>query len=144
MLFRSLEGKVLNMKKNFRIVLYIFTFSISSIILFSFTPINAFNKKELLNMLVSVISIIVAILVTYLFSKLFAEKSIRIERKKEIDEFSKKVTYLRRVAFQIRKMYSFWNHQEHKLKTIMDNKFPDLLYEEYRGYEAPGDRKSVV
>jgi hypothetical protein len=129
------------MKNNFRIVLYLLTFSISSIILFSFTPINAFNKKELLSLLVSVISIIIAILVTYLFSKLFAEKSIRIERKKEIDEFSKKVTYLRRIAFQIRKMYSFWRHQDHNLKAIMDNKFPDLLYEEYRGNEAPEFKK---
>ena len=129
------------MKNNFRILLYGFTFSISSIFLFCFTPTNAFNKSGLLSMMVSVISIIVAILVTYLFSKLFAEKTIRIERKKEIDEFSKKITYLRRMAFHIRKMYSFWRHQDHDLKAIMDNKFPDLLYEEYRGSERLEFRK---
>jgi hypothetical protein len=135
------EQTTKGMKNNFRILLFLSTFSISSNILFSFTPVNAFNKKELLSMLVSVISIIVAIIVTYLFSKLFAEKTIRIERKKEIDEYSKKVTYLRRMAFQIRKMYSFWRHEGHDLKAIMDNQFPDLLYEEYRGYERTGLRK---
>lgn len=91
--------------------------------------------------MISVISIILAILVTYLFSKLFAEKTVRIERKKEIDEFSKKITYLRRIAFHIRGMHDFWRHERQNLKGILDHRFDDLLYEEYRGYDLPGIRK---
>lgn len=129
------------MNNFYRISLYILSFSLSSIILFSFTPINNFDKKELLGIIVSISSIIVAIIVTYLFSKLFSEKTIRVERKKEIDEFSKKITYLRRMAFHIKGMHNFWRYKNVNLKAIIDQKYPDLIYEEYRGYEVNGIKK---
>lgn len=133
--------KQFNKMKNFyRILLYELSFTLSFYILITYTPILDFDKKEILSTIISVASIILAIIVTYLFSKLFAEKSIRIERKKEIDEFSKKITYLRRIAFHIRGMFDFWRHERHNLKAIMDGKYADLLYEEYRGAEIPGIR----
>ena len=129
------------MKNFYRILLYEISLTISFVILLSYTPITTFDKKEILSTIISVASIILAIIITYLFSKLFAEKSVRIERKKEIDEFSKKITYLRRIAFHIRGMYDFWRHEGHNLKSIMDNRYADLLYEEYRGSEMPGIRQ---
>lgn len=127
----------------YRILIYEISLLLSLMILFSYTPIIDFNKKEILSTMISVISIILAIVVTYLFSKLFAEKSIRIERKKEIDGFSKKITYLRRIAFHIRGMHDFWRYQplNHNLKSKIDHHYPDLLYEEYRSYDIPGIRK---
>ena len=107
----------------------------------SYTPILTFSKKETLTTIISVVSIILAIIITYLFSKLFAEKSIRVERKKEIDEFSKKITYLRRIAFHIRGMHDFWRYKQHNLKSKMDGKYSDLIYEEYRGHEIRGIRQ---
>lgn len=126
------------MKTFYRILLYEICFSISFIILISYTPILTFDKKETLNTIISVVSIILAIIITYLFSKLFAEKTVRVERKKEIDEFAKKITYLRRIAFHIRGMHDFWKHNYHNLKSIMDNQYSDLLYEQYKGYKIPG------
>jgi len=128
------------MKTFYRILLYEISFSITFLILISYTPISTFEKKESLSTIISVVSIILAIIITYLFSKLFAEKSIRIERKKEIDEFAKKITYLRRIAFHIRGMHDFWKHNNHNLKSIIDNRYSGLLYEEYRSYEIPGIR----
>lgn len=128
------------MNNFYRILSYIVSICVSSISLILFTPIVDFEKKETLNTIISASSIILAIIVTYLFSKLFAEKSIRIERKKEIDEFSKKITYLRRIAFHIRGMHDFWSYKEHNLKSTIDRNYADLLYEEFRGVKIPGIR----
>lgn len=91
-----------------------------------------FNKKEILTILISTASIIVAIIITYLFSKLFTEKTIRIERKKEIDSLSIKITDLRRIAHRIRRMHEFWKFKDTNVKSIIDRKYPTLTYEEYR------------
>lgn len=135
------KQQTLTMNNFYRILIYQLSFSISLVILISYTPILTFSKKEILSTIISVVSIILAIIITYLFSKLFAEKAIRVERKKEIDEFSKKITFLRRIAFNIRGMHEFWKHNRHNLKAVMDGKYSNLIYEEYRGYEIPGIRK---
>lgn len=110
-------------------------------IFINYTKADSFNKKEVLSTLISVISIIIAIIVTYLFSKLFAEKAVKIERKKEIDLLSSKVTSLRKIAFHIRGMFNFWKFNNVNIKSILDHKYKDLTYEEYRGYDLPGHRK---
>lgn len=110
-------------------------------IFMKFSNPNNFDKKEILGILISVISIIIAIIVTYLFSKLFAEKTIKIERKKEIDLLSTKITYLRRIAFHIRGLHEFWKFDDVNIKSIVDHKYEELTYEEYRGYERKGHRK---
>jgi len=93
---------------------------------------NDFKGSEILNVLISVSSILVAIVVTFLFSKLFAENAVRIERKKEIDELSLKVTYLRRIAHHLRGLHEFWNFNGINAKSVIDNKYKDLHFEEYR------------
>ena len=64
-----------------------------------------------------------------------------VERKKEIDEFSKKITYLRRLAFHIAGLHDFWKYKDVNIKSIIDHKYEELTYEEYRGYEIEGHRK---
>lgn len=129
-------------ERNFiRIIIFEIIFILSSLVLFSFSENSAFNKKEILSLLISVISIIIAILITYIFSKLFAEKTIRIERKKEIDEYSLKITNLRIIAFHILGMHKFWKFRDVNIKSAVDYNYPNLKYEEFRGYDLPGIRQ---
>ena len=64
--------------------------------------------EVLLNIMISTISITLAILVTYFFSKLFSEKSERINRKIKIDDLSIKITAIRRLAHNLRVNREFW------------------------------------
>ena len=121
-----------------RIILYPIISFVSFAIFINFTNPENFDKIEILSILISVLSILVAIVVTYLFSKLFAEKSIKIERKKEIDILSIKVTYFRRIAFHIRSLHEFWRFNDVNIKSIVDHNYEDLTYEQYRGYDVPG------
>jgi len=116
-----------------RITAFIVIAALTYLFLFNCTRPNLFDKNSILSSLISVISIIIAIIITFLFSKLFAEKSIRIERKKEIDDLAKKLTYLRRIAFHIKSMNEFWNFKDVNIKSILDNQYKTLTYEIYRG-----------
>ena len=139
-----------NSIQNFIPIIIFFTRVIiyETIILLSFqelyfrTDPYLIETTEILGMLVSVISIIVAIIVTYLFSKLFSEKAIKIERKKDIDRLSLKITWLRQIAFHIRNMHEFWRFGEHNIKSRIDHRFPNLTYEEYRSSVVGGYRLS--
>lgn len=124
-----------------RIIIFEIIFIFSCIILFNNTSESSFNKKEVLSLLISIISILFAILVTYIYSKLFTEKTIRIERKKEIDEHSLKITSLRNIAFHILGLHEFWKFQDANIKSAVDYHYPDLKYEEFRGYDLPGLRQ---
>lgn len=119
----------------------ILIFEIVAIIIFSIihskTNHNEFDAPPVLSLLVSVISIIIAIIITYLFSKLFAEKSERIQRKYTIDELSHKVTLFRKIAFHIKDMREFWSQSKYNVKQKLDNKYKRLTYHQYRnlGYD---------
>lgn len=117
----------------YRIIIYEISFFICLWTFYLSTDYKTFDKNNTLNLLISVIAIIVAIIITFLFSKLFSEKSIRVERKKEIDSLSIKITYLRRMAYHIRGMYEFWEIGSTNSKSIIDYKYKNLTYEEYRG-----------
>lgn len=125
----------------FRIIIFEICFIITSSILFSYSKAENFNKKEILSLLISAGCIIIAIMVTYLFSKLFTEKTIRIERKKEIDEYAIKITRLKNIAYRILGMHEFWKFKDINIKSAVDYYYPDLTYEEYRSYDLPGIRK---
>ncbi|WP_268223534.1 hypothetical protein [Sinomicrobium oceani] len=133
--------RIKTINKLIRNFIYPIVAFISFWIFIEFTNTDEFNKNQILSTIISVISIIIAIIVTYLFSKLFAEKTTRIERKKEIDLLSSKVTSLRKMAFHIRGLHEFWKFNGINVKSIIDHKYKDLSYEEYRGYEVPGHRK---
>lgn len=131
---QSIKNVVEIISKNFdRIIIFELSLFISILFLFQNTNQDSFSKKEILQLLISVVAIIVAIIVTYLFSKLFAEKTIRVERKKEIDELSLKITYLRRIAHRIRGLHEFWKFSKGvNIKSTIDHKYPTLSYETYR------------
>jgi hypothetical protein len=61
-----------------------------------------------------------------------------VERKREIDELSLKITYLRRIAYHIRGLHEFWKFKDDvNIKSAIDTKYNTLTYEEYRQYEEP-------
>ncbi len=84
--------------------------------------------------MVSVTSITLAILVTFFFSKLFAERQDRIQRKATIDEYSKKVTALRRIAHRIKGDHKFWEFAP-TAKSKLDSKYTSLTVEQFRSLE---------
>ena len=86
--------------------------------------------NNILNLLISTISITIAILVTFFFSKLFAEKQERIQRKVRIDEYSEKLTAFRRIAFHLRSNDKIWNVVP-KMKSTLDNKYKYLTLEDF-------------
>lgn len=122
------------LSRNFqRIIIYQISLFLSFVLLVKNIHQHNFDKKSILEILISIVSIIVAIIVTFLFSKLFAEKTIRVERKKEIDELSLKITYLRRIAYHIRGINVFWQFKDVNIKDIIDHQYKTLTYKEFRG-----------
>lgn len=88
-----------------------------------------FKKNEVLTLIISISSITVAILITYLFNKVFSEKSTRIEYKKIVDKHSVNINHLRQLLFRIRNADQLWNNVNHTIKT----KYANLTLEIYRG-----------
>lgn len=135
------------MKREFfwRIIIAMGVIFFTTLFLTSFSKFENFRKQEILSTMISVISIIIAIIVTYLFSKLFYEKGVKVERKKEIDKLSRSITLLRRLAFTIRSMHDFWRfrnqHVNVNIKSMIDARYGELTYEEYRGYNVEGNRQ---
>ncbi|WP_339926231.1 hypothetical protein [uncultured Cyclobacterium sp.] len=89
------------------------------------------HANDLINLIVSITSITIAILVTFFFSKLFAERQDRVQRKANIDEYSKKVMALRKIAHRIMGDYEFWKFAP-KAKQNLDKKYTDLTVEQFR------------
>lgn len=115
-----------------RIAIFLFINLVIFNFLKTYSSNIGFDKKELLSLLISTISIIIAIIITYLFSKLFAEKSERIQRKGEIDILSQKITAFRKIAFQIRGFHEFWRFGNNNIKSKMDHSYNHLVYEDLR------------
>ncbi len=119
-----------------RLFLFSFIFCISFWIFYNFSCPYIFEKVTILGNLITTISILIAIIITYLFTKLFSEKTIRVERKKDIDQLAKKVTYLRRLSFQLIGMHEFWKFGKNfNPKQTIDYKYPNLTWEQYRGLD---------
>ena len=95
---------------------------------FTSVLLHIYNRTQVSN-LITTISVLIAIIITYLFSKLFSEKSIRIDRKKDIDDLAKRLTYLRRIAFHLIGMHEFWKFNGFYPKSVIDTKYPDLTWE---------------
>jgi hypothetical protein len=63
--------------------------------------LTAGKEDVVLGTIISSLGIIIAIVTTFIFSKVFSERSERVDRKKLIDAYSKKLTALRRLAHRI-------------------------------------------
>jgi hypothetical protein len=110
-------------------------FVISLIYFFKDTYFTTEKSDSLLNLLISTISITLAILVTFFFSKLFSEKQERVQRKSTIDEYSHLITALRRISFNIRSDHKFWSFS--KTKTVLDS-------DKYKNFTIEGFRKDNI
>ena len=92
------------------------------------------KADSLIELVVSVTSITIAILVTFFFSKLFAERQDRIQRKATIDEYSQKVTALRKIAHRIKSDREFWKIAPIAKKKL-DHEYRWLTVEEFRSLD---------
>ena len=74
-------------------------------------PVYKFVSEDLpnlINLIATVTSLTVAVIITFVFSKLFSEREDRIQRKVTIDEYSLKVNALRKIAFYLRQEPAIW------------------------------------
>ena len=99
--------------------------------------LSSSDYEKILSLLISTIGITVAIIISFLFSKLYSEKNERIERKRRIDFLSKKITALRKIVHFIRRSHEFWNHFNKNIKHFLDSKYKDLTLYDYdrMGYD---------
>ncbi len=107
---------------------------LSILIVFFFiqnTYLSLKKSEQILEILISTISITTAIIITFSFSKLFQEKQERITRKREIDKYFNLITSLRIIAFNIRTDNEFWSFSP-STKSGIDYKYPELTVEEFR------------
>lgn len=95
----------------------IFILIISYFLLEAFLKYHHKDEASLLQLLNNIIQfsgIFSAIIITYVISKVFQSRQERLERKREIIEFSNKVTDFRRIARVLISCYGFWNSDMRK------------------------------
>lgn len=81
------------------VVCSIFSFEISS---------GKIDNEKILNLIITINGILIAVIATFLYSKILLERSERIEIKSEIDLLSLKLSSLRRIALSLLCSASFW------------------------------------
>lgn len=91
------------------------------------------SKKEVLQQIISVSSISSAIIITYLFSKLFSERNLRVEYKKKVDELSIRINFFRILMYRLITEDSLWKVGQSSIRSVLNNKLNWLTFEIYRG-----------
>lgn len=95
-------------------------------------PINSLEtKKQIINSLISATSITFAIIISFLFGKLFAERSVRVVRKSEIDKMSVSITKMIRLSQLLWKHSGMW--KAFPRVTLIDKHEPELTVFIFRG-----------
>jgi hypothetical protein len=109
-------------------------------------PITDF--KNVLSILVTAIGISVAIIISFLFSKIFSEKTDRIHRKREIDKISTKVSALRKISHFLlianKYWYKFGNIKELDKTGLTLYDYKKLPYDEREKLENHFKCDSIV
>lgn len=90
-------------------------------------PISSDVVNISLPNIISTIGIISAILITFIFTKLYAEKSEIIERKKRIQELSAKVNAVRKIFYILFKKNQFWKKQTLDVEKIIQDIDDDYI-----------------
>jgi hypothetical protein len=98
--------------------------------LFVHNQLNIDDYEKVMSTLLSTLGVTIAIIVSFLFTKLFSERNERIERKRLIDIKSKQVTAFRKICFFIRNSHKFWKPFGN-LKSKFDTKYKDLTLSSY-------------
>lgn len=95
-------------KTSFTIIkLLLILFVVGSILSFEISSRTIENEK-ILNLIITINGILIAVIATFLYSKILVERSERIEIKSEIDLLSLKLNSLRRIALSLLRTTSFW------------------------------------
>lgn len=100
-----------------------------------------FDKDSTLSKLIAIAAILFAILIPYIFSKLYSDKTIKISLKKELDEISKKIIGLRKIAHRIEGMYEIWQfeyiddekNRKVDVGSLFRGKYKNITYYHFRG-----------
>jgi hypothetical protein len=91
------------------------------------------TSNEVLIVLVSTIGITTAIIITFFFTKLYADRNEKIQRKVRIDGLSKKLTAFRRIAHFLRSDSEYWKFN--KTKIHLDGKYKKLTLKDYSKFD---------
>lgn len=118
----------MKIKRMFYLVL---SWTILNLFFFRFSSFEDFEVNLISQTLITVVSIVTAIIITYLFSRIFSERGDRIQRKVEIDELSSKITSIRKMASHIRGYHRFWEFNDCKVKSIIEHEYGELRFEDF-------------
>jgi Co/Zn/Cd efflux system component len=104
--------------------------------LYHFIQIHKIEKQEeinsLINMLITTIGIVVAIIITFLFAKMYSDRTEKIERKRQIDRLTKKITALRKFFYHILNASDFWKLNETtNVKNIIEKDYPNYSWKDF-------------
>lgn len=88
------------------------------------------NRKDLLNLIITINGILIAVIATFLYSKILNERTERIQIKVKIDKISYKLNNLRRIAKIVRSSTHFWI----KPTNIILNTYPSIDIFKLRGF----------
>lgn len=116
--------------KRFSKVIFILAIFFACYFAFHNQEISLNKGDSILGTIITSLGIIIAIVTTFIFSKIFSERNERVERKKIIDSYSKKLTSLRRLSHEIQAHSDIiWlNTDPNKLQQ----QFPKLTLWSYR------------
>lgn len=100
------------------------------------------DYKSILTTILSTTGITVAIIVSFLFTKLFSERDERIARKRLIDIESHKVTAFRKICHFLKGSSEFWKPFGN-LKNKLDHKYSRLTLASYDSSEIDYEKYSA-
>lgn len=90
-------------------------------------PIDIDSVNISLPNIISTVGIISAILITFIFSKLYAEKLEIVERKKRMQQLSAKTNAIRKISYILFKKNQFWKNKTLDLGTIINDIDDDYI-----------------
>lgn len=100
------------------------------------------DYQSILTTILSTTGITVAIIVSFLFAKLFSEKDERIARKRLIDKESHKITAFRKICHFLKGSHEFWEPFGN-LKDKLDKKYSKLTLASYDSSEIDYEKYSA-
>ena len=98
--------------------------------IFSDNHLKLSDYNYIITTILTTTGVTVAIIITFLFSKIFSERNERVERKRQIDIESKKITALRKICYFLKSAHDFWVPFGN-LKDKLDKKYSNLKLKSY-------------
>lgn len=91
------------------------------------------NANKILELVLTINGLFSAILITYFFSNIAWTKSLKLERYKEAELISQKITNYRRILHKITEGYNVWN-EDSKSKSLLEHNsnYKNITFYEFR------------